>query len=175
MDNQEFEKFKQKALDQFKAGQSLFGKDGAFAPLLQEFLESALEAEMEEHLDEEKRNLGNKRDGKKSKKLKSSSGTLTIRPPQDRKSRFEPSIIKKRQTILADSLEGKIIGSYAKGMSFRDISLHIKEMYDTEISATTLSEITDRVIPKIKQWQNRSLESMYTICMDGCDVFQSSP
>lgn len=163
MNNQEFEKFKQKALDQFKTGQSLFGKDGAFAPLLQEFLESALEAEMEEHLDEEERQLGNKRNGKKSKQIKSSSGTLSIRTPQDRKSRFTPSIIKKRQTILANSLEAKIIGLYAKGMSFRDISAHIKEMYDTEISATTLSEITDRVVPKIKQWQNRSLESMYTI------------
>ena len=163
MNNQEFENLKQKALRQFKTGQSLFGKDGAFAPLLQEFIESALEAEMQEHLDEEERELGNKRNGKKTKQVKSSSGTLTIRTPQDRKSRFEPNIVKKRQTILADSLESKIIGLYAKGMSFRDISSHIKEMYDTEISATTLSEITDRVVPKIKLWQNRSLESMYTI------------
>ena len=163
MNNQEFENFKEKALRQFKTGQSLFGKDGAFAPLLQEFIESAMEAEMEEHLDEEERLLGNKRNGKKSKQIKSSSGTLTINTPQDRKSRFSPKIVKKRQTILADSLEAKIIGLYAKGMSFRDISTYIKEMYDTEISATTLSEITDRVIPKIKQWQNRSLESMYTI------------
>lgn len=163
MNNQEFEKLKQKALRQFKTGQSLFGKDGAFAPLLQEFIESALDGEMAEHLDEEERQLGNKRNGKKTKQVKSSSGSLTIRTPQDRKSRFEPSIVKKRQTILADSLEAKIIGLYAKGMSLRDISSHIKELYDTEISATTLSEITDRVIPKIKLWQNRSLESLYTI------------
>ena len=73
------------------------------------------------------------------------------------------SIIKKRETILADSLESKIIGLYGLGMSLRDISNHIKEMYDTEISHTVLSQITDRIIPEIKAWQNRPLEPVYCI------------
>jgi transposase-like protein len=72
-------------------------------------------------------------------------------------------VVKKRETILADSLEDKIIGLYGLGMSFRDISNHIKEMYDTEVSAATLSSITDRIIPRIKEWQSRPLESLYCI------------
>ena len=72
-----------KALAQFKTGKSLFGKDGAFAPLLQSFLEKALEAEMEAHLDEDERKKGNKRNGKGKKTVKSSSGELTISTPQD--------------------------------------------------------------------------------------------
>jgi len=163
MTNKEFEAFKAKALEQLKSGQSLTGKDGVFAPLLKSFIESALESEMEGHLDGAERKQGNKRNGKKSKTIKTSSGTLEINTPQDRRSNFDPQLIKKRQTILADSLESKILGLYGKGMSFRDISAHIEEMYDMEISHTVLSEITDRVLPQVKAWQNRPLEPLYTI------------
>jgi transposase-like protein len=76
---------------------------------------------------------------------------------------FEPEIVKKRQTILADNLESKIIGLYGLGMSLRDIAAHIKEMYDTDISHTVLSEVTDRVIPAIRLWQAHVLENVYTI------------
>lgn len=163
MNQEEFEIFKQKALEQFKSGHSLTGKDGVFAPLLKEFIESALESEMEGHLGEEERLKGNKRNGKKKKTLKSSAGELQIATPQDRHSSFEPELIKKRQTILADSLEHQIIGMYAKGMSFRDISAYIEQMYDMQVSHTVLSEITDRVLPQITAWQNRPLDGMYVI------------
>lgn len=162
MNQEELDTLKAKALKQFKTGKSLFGKDGAFAPLLKEFLEEALEAEMEEHLSQEREN-GNKRNGKGSKTLKSSSGEVTIQTPQDRHSSFEPEIVKKRQRILADNLEDKIIGLYGLGTSLRDISAHIKEMYDTDISPTVLSEITDRIIPKMKEWESRPLEPVYCI------------
>ena len=163
MRNEEFEAFKAKALEQLKSGQSLTGKGGVFAPLLKEFIESALESEMETHLDNDEREKGNKRNGKKSKTIKTSSGALEINTPQDRQSSFDPQLIKKRQTILANSLESKILGLYGRGMSLRDISSQIQQMYDMEISHTVLSEITDRVLPKVKAWQNRPLESMYTI------------
>jgi len=153
----------QKALEQFKQGKNLFGKDGAFAPLLQHFLETALEAEMDAHLDEPQRQAGNKRNGKGSKTIKSSEGSFEISTPQDRQSKFAPSIIKKRETVLADNLQEKIIGLYGLGMSYRDISSHIKEMYDSDISHTTLSQITDRIIPEVKAWQNRPLGSVYCI------------
>ena len=163
MDKKELEGIEEKALKQFKSGKSLFGKDGAFAPLLKSFIEKALEAEMEEHLNEEERTHGNKRNGKGKKTIKSSAGSFQIETPQDRHSSFEPELIKKRQTILAESLEEKIIGLYGLGMSYRDISRHIKEMYDTEISHTVLSQITDKIIPEIKAWQNRPLEEVYPI------------
>lgn len=163
MEKTEFEQMRDKALEQLLKGQSLTGKNGVFAPLLQQFLESALEAEMNSHLTDEERESGNKRNGKGSKRLKTSSGEVVLTTPEDRKATFSPQIVKKRETILADNLAPQIIGLYSKGMSFRDISDHIQQMYDVEISHATLSEITERVIPQIKEWQSRPLESLYTI------------
>ena len=158
-----YEEIKRKTLEQLRSGKSLFGKDGAFAPLLKDILEAALEGEMEGHLDEEQRASGNRKNGKGSKKLKTADGTIDLETPRDRAASFEPQIVKKRETILAESLESKIISMYGHGMSFRDISTHIKDMYDTEISAATLSAITDKVIPLVKEWQNRPLEPLYCI------------
>lgn len=151
------------ALSQLRSGKSLTGEGGVFAPIIKEFLESALSAEMESHLDEKERSTGNKRNGKGSKTLKTSSGEISIDTPQDRHSNFEPQIVKKRETILADNIAPQIIGLYGRGMSLRDISVHIEEMYDVEVSAATLSEITDRVIPQVKEWQNRALDEVYPI------------
>ena len=161
--NEEYEALKKKALEQFKSGQPLLGRDGAFAPLLKQFLESALDAEIEEHLDESERSKGNRRNGTSKKIVKSSDGSFELETPRDRESSFEPEIVKKRETILADNLEKKIIGMYGLGMSLRDISDHIKEMYDTDISAGTLSAITDRIIPQVKEWQSRPLDEVYCI------------
>lgn len=163
MESEEFKKMQKLALEQLRSGQSLTGKGGAFAPLLKQFLETALAVEMEEHLSEEERESGNKRNGKSTKTLKTVDGEVVIETPQDRKSTFSPEIVKKRETILADNLASKIIGLYGLGMSFRDISSHIEEMYDVSISHSTLSEITERIIPQVKEWQSRPLESMYTI------------
>lgn len=161
--NEDYEALRAKALDQFKKGEPLLGKNGAFAPLLKQFLESALEAEMDAHLDEDERKKGNRRNGSNKKVLKTSDGSFELETPRDRESSFNPEIVKKRETILADNLEKKIIGMYGLGMSLRDISEHIKEMYDTDISAATLSSITDRVIPMVKEWQSRSLDETYCI------------
>ena len=154
---------KQKLKEQFRTGKSLFSKGGAFAPLLEELINSMLEGELEGHLDEEERRNGNRKNGKGSKLLKTSAGSIEINTPRDRLGSFEPEIVKKRETIMAASLEDKIIGLYGLGTSLRDISAHIKETYDTEISATTLSSITDKVIPLVKEWQQRPLESLYCI------------
>lgn len=159
----DYEQMKTTALEQLRSGKSLYGKDGAFAPLLKSFLDSALEAELESHLNADERLSGNRRNGKTTKDIRTSSGTISVQTPRDRSSTFEPEIIRKRETILAESLENKIIGMYGLGMSLRDISKHIKDMYDTDISHTTLSAITDKVIPEVKEWQSRPLEELYTI------------
>lgn len=163
MSSKEYEAMQKKALEQLRSGKSLTGKDGAFAPLLKQFLESALEAEMEEHLGTEQRKKKNKRNGKGKKTLKTGTGEVDISTPQDRHSSFDPQIVKKRETILAESLSDKIISLYGIGMSLRDISNYIEEMYDMHVSATTLSQITDKIIPEIKQWQSRPLEKVYPI------------
>lgn len=157
------EEIRKKALEQFRSGKSLYGKDGAFAPMLKSFLEAALEGELDAHLDVDERKEGNRKNGKTSKTLQTSDGPLEIETGRDRNSTFEPELVKKRETVLADTLESKIIGLYGLGMSFRDISSHLKEMYDADISHTTLSIITDRIIPVIKEWQARPLEDVYCI------------
>lgn len=159
----DYELAKQKVKEQLRSGKSLFGKEGAFAPLLQEMLNSILEGELDSHLDEEERSSGNRKNGKSTKLLRTSSGTIEVTTPRDRSGSFEPEMVKKRETIMAQSLEDKIIGLYSLGTSLRDISAHIKETYDTEISATTLSSITDKVIPLVKEWQQRPLEELYCI------------
>ena len=163
MRQEEQELLEKKALDQLLSGKSLFGKEGAFAPMLKSFIEKALEAEMGNHLSQSDSSEKNKRNGKGKKTVKTGLGTFEIQTPTDRNSSFEPELIKKRQTILAENLSEKIIGLYALGMGLRDISSHIKKMYDTNISHTVLSQITDKIIPDIKAWQSRPLESMYCI------------
>jgi len=159
----DYEELKKKALEQLLKGKPLFGKDGAFAPMLKDFLETALQGELEAHLDEEQRETGNRKNGHTGKIVKTSQGSLELNTPRDRLGSFEPQIVRKRETILADSLEDKILGLYGLGMSLRDISAHIEEMYDTEISASVLSSITDRIIPQLQAWRSRSLEGVYTI------------
>jgi putative transposase len=96
--------------------------------MLKGFIEKALVAEMSEHLSNSPEK--NKRNGKGSKTLKTNIGSIEIATPTDRISSFEPSIVKKRQTILADNLSEKIIGLYGLGMSLRDICSHNEEIYD---------------------------------------------
>lgn len=156
---------RQQALEQFMTGKPLFGKGGAFSPLLKEILEAALEGELSAHFGEQEQeeDAGNRRNGYAVKTVKSSQGNFELSTPRDRNGSFTPEIVKKRQTILADTLEEKIIGLYGLGMSYRDISKHIEDMYDTVISHSVLSEITDRILPKVREWQNRPLEDVYTI------------
>lgn len=157
----DYESMQKSALEQFRSGKSLLGKDGAFAPLFKQFLEAALAAEMEEHLKADE--SGNRRNGQTSKTVKTGDGQFELTTSRDRNSSFEPQIIRKRETVLADSLQDRIIGMYGLGMSLRDISGHIKEMYDVDISHDTLSGITDRILPSIKEWQSRPLEDVYPI------------
>ena len=159
----DYEKAKQKVKEQFRTGKSLYGKDGVFAPLLQDMINTILEGEMEGHLDDDERSSGNRKNGKSKKLLKTSSGNIEVSTPRDRSGTFEPEMVRKRETIMAQTLEDRIIGLYSLGTSLRDISAHIKETYDTDISATTLSSITDKVIPLVKEWQQRPLEELYCI------------
>jgi transposase-like protein len=160
------EEGQRKALEQLKSGKSLFGKEGAFGPLLQQLLEAALEGELAGHLAEEQAQddpPANRRNGRSVKQVKTNGGTIELSTPRDRAGTFEPELVRKRQTILADSLEDRILGMYGLGMSLRDISAHIEDMYGTSISHTVLSEITDKIVPKVKAWQARPLEPVYPI------------
>lgn len=168
-DPNDYESIKKKALEQFRSGKSLTGKGGAFAPLLKQFLEAALQSEPEEQLQsDDPEDASNRKNGKVSKTVKTNDGEVELISSRDRNGSFEPSIVKKRETILADSLQDRIIGMYGIGMSLGDISAHIKEMYDMDISHDTLSSITERIMPLIKEWQSRPLDELY--CMVWMDA-----
>ena len=160
----DYASMQQQALEQFRSGKSLTGKGGAFAPLFKQFLEAALQVELEKHLSSEQVDAAsNRKNGKVSKTVKTGDGEIELVTSRDRNGSFEPEIIKKRETILADSLQDRIIGMYGIGMSLRDISGHIKEMYDMDISHDALSTITERIMPLVKEWQSRPLEALYCI------------
>jgi len=150
-----------KSLDDF------FGRDGVFARLFAETIESMLEAELSEHLGYERyaaegRNSGNSRNGHYTRKLRTSVGEEQIEVPRDRQGEYQPQILN-RYAHNTNELEEKIIGMYAKGMSVRDIEETLAEMYGVDVSATTISAITDKVWNLVEGWQNRPLAPLYAI------------
>ncbi len=165
----DFERFKAEAIKGIYAGKPLNGEKGIFAPLLKHFLESALEGELEAHLQEGKADgIANHRNGKTSKKVKSISGEFELETGRDRIGSFEPLVLPKRQVIITKELEEKVIGLYSLGLSTRDISKHIKELYQMDISASTLSSITNKVIPAMNEWRARALEPVYAFVYLDC-------
>lgn len=168
MEEFNFEDFKASALDQLKEGKPVFGKDGVFAPLLEHLLNAALEGEMDAHMGSEERLGGNRRNGYTNKQVQSSVGELSISTPRDRDATFDPVMVKKRERILADSLADRIIGLYAVGTSTREISRLMEEQFGNRISPETISSVTDRVLPELQSWRNRTLDAVYPIVwMDG--------
>jgi transposase-like protein len=139
----------------------------ALKGLVGETLSAMLEAELTAHLGYEKheasgRNSGNSRNGKRSKKMRSSTGETEIQVPRDRNGTFEPQIVHRYATSTSE-LEDKIIALYARGMTTRDITAALHEMYGMTVSAETISKVTDKVLPLVEAWQNRPLQAFYPI------------
>ena len=131
-------------------------------------LKNGLEAELDEELgydkyDHEHKNTSNSRNGHSKKTLKSSYGELELKIPRDRHGEFEPQLVKKHQTSLTGDIEEKIISMYAKGMTTKDIESHIRDFYGLECSDSTISRITDKIIPAIREWQSRPLSELYAV------------
>jgi putative transposase len=150
-----------------KTMDDFFGKEGIFARLFAKTMEQMLEAELTEHLGYEPyeakgRNSGNNRNGHYSKKVRTGEGETSIEVPRDRNGEYEPKILKKYASN-SNELEEKIIGLYAKGMSTRDIQQTLEELYGVDVSASTISAITEKVWTLVEAWQNRPLESVYAI------------
>ena len=147
------------ALEQIKAGAKIEGKDGVLAPLIKQLTEAALQAELESHLTTEINK--NRKNGKSTKIMKSSVGEFELEIPRDKNGSYESQIVKKHQTHISDHIEEKILSLYALGNSYSQISEHIQELYGIEFSKATISAVTDKVIPLLKEWQQRPLESIY--------------
>ena len=133
-----------------------------------EFMHGSLEVELDEELgyepyDVKNKNTENSRNGHSKKMLRTSMGKVEIDVPRDRKGDFEPKILPKNQTSISQDMEEKIFSMYAKGMSVSDIEEHIRDIYGLDVSDTTVSRITDKVLPAAKEWQQRPLESIYAV------------
>lgn len=131
-------------------------------------LEGGLEGEFDGELgctkyDYRNKNTDNSRNGHTEKTLKSSLGEMGVSVPRDRKGEFEPQLVKKNQTTLGGDIEGKILSMYAKGMSTADIEAHIRDIYGISVSDSTISRVTDKILPIVREWQQRPLESVYAV------------
>jgi len=131
-------------------------------------LEGVLDEELDEELgyskyDYHNKETDNSRNGHSSKTMHTSYGDMEIDIPRDRKGEFEPQLIKKYQNTVTQDMEEKIISMYAKGMTTGDIESHMKELYDIDISDSTISRITDKILPIVKEWQQRPLEPIYAV------------
>lgn len=129
-------------------------------------LEGALDEELEQELgyskyDYRNKSTDNSRNGHSQKMMHTSYRDMQIDVPRDRNGDFEPQIIKKYQNTITQDMEEKIISMYAKGMTTADIENHMKELYDIDISDSIISHITDKIMPMVKEWQERPLETIY--------------
>ncbi len=139
-----------------------------FKETIAEFMEDGLDAELDEALgyskyDYKNKDTDNSRNGYSGKTLRTSFGDVEVSVPRDRKGEFEPQILKKNQTSVSQDIEEKILSMYAKGMTTGDIETHIRDIYGIGVSDSTVSRITDKILPIAKEWQQRPLESVYAV------------
>jgi transposase-like protein len=155
--------FQKEIAEAVKAGKSLLGKGGVLTALIQETLQAALEGEIEAHMASADEGSANRRNGRMKKMVNSESGPFELETPRDRNGTFEPQIVKKRQTVITEELDHKILGFYSSGMGYQDIAKQLVDLYGYEVSVATISAVTDRLLPMITEWRNRPLEAVYAV------------
>lgn len=143
----------------------------ALKDLLGETLQEMMEAEFDEHMGYDKHDHSTKKDnyrnGSSKKTVKTSQGNIELTIPRDRNASFDPVIIEKHTRDISD-IDNKIINLYARGMSTRDINESIKDIYGIDVSAAMISKITDKIIPKALEWQQRPLHTIYPLVFIDC-------
>jgi putative transposase len=154
-----------KLLADYKRPEDILGEHGLLKQLTKAVLERAMQAEITEHLGYEKHNQagnnsGNSRNGKTTKALKGEFGEVPLETPRDRNGTFEPKIVAKGQTRFT-GFDDKIVSMYARGMSTREITGHLEEIYGVEVSPTLISSVTEGVMEEVKLWQGRPLDTIY--------------
>lgn len=135
---------------------------------MKNMIEQMLQAEIDEHVNSA---TDTSKNGYYEKTVRSEKGEITLDIPRDRKSTYEPQVVPKGRTTIS-GIDDKIISMYARGMSLRDIEKQVKEMYDVDMSDSLLSRIIDKILPEIKEWQNRTLEAIYPIVYMDAMVFK---
>ena len=153
-------------------GVKLAGEGGLLQALTKRLLESALEGEITDHLGYDRHDAagdgsGNSRNGRRAKTVLTDIGSVQIEVPRDRAGSFEPQIVKKRQRRLS-GVDEMVLSLSARGLTHGEISAHLAEVYGAEVSKTTISTITDKVMDGMAEWQNRPLDSVYPVIFIDC-------
>lgn len=131
-------------------GNPLLGEGGLLTDMVKELTQLALQGEFDSHMQGSNLEDGNnRRNGLSLKTIKTGSGSFELETPRDRNSSFEPQLVKKRQTILNDELDNKILALYALGTGYDGIANHLAEIYGVDVSAATISSVTDKLVPQI--------------------------
>ncbi|MDE6850905.1 MAG: IS256 family transposase [Lachnospiraceae bacterium] len=150
-------------LSKCKTMQDITGQDGLVQKIIKDAVEHVLGMEMEDYILKEKEKGGSvTRNGTSHKNIKTAYGNIGIQVPRTREAGFEPDIIKKR-AVIEEGLEPQVISMYAKGMTVRDISEHMQALYGIELSAASISNITEKISGEAKEWYSRTLESFYPV------------
>lgn len=165
MDDRLLDALLERSRDQ-AGGLRLTGEGSMLGELIRAVLERALEAELTAHLGYEKHErggAGNARNGTAGKTVQTGVGPVPLQVPRDRAGTFEPVLVPKRAGRVSGGLGDMIVSLYAHGMSNRDIICHLLQVYGTELSAETVSRITDAVLEEVKAWQSRPLDPVYAV------------
>ncbi len=151
------------------AKKPITGPDGVLTKLLKQTFEVALEGEIDAHfLANKGQEEGNRRNGKSRKTVQSAHGSFELETPRDRNASFERQLVKKRQTVITEEVDNKILSLYALGSSYEAIAQHIEDMYGCSISDAAIHAVSERLLPQISEWRSRPLERVYAIVfLDG--------
>jgi len=158
----ELEPWEQEAAKAMYEGRPLLGEGGIFTAMVKRIVQASLKGEMRAHLDGPD-GEGNRRNGYTHKTVKTSGGQVEIATPRDRDGTFEPKIIGKRERVLNEELDLKILSMYGLGMSYSDIASHMREVYGVEANDALINAVTNTVVEEVRSWQRRPLESVYAL------------
>ena len=160
----DYDRFRKEVIAGLIQGKSLTGDSGLLKPLIADFVQGALDAELQDHLDSERKSgLSNRRNGKQSKMIRSDSGELEIEYDRDRNGTFEPVTVKKRQHQLGLGFDHQILELYAMSNSIADIRRHLDRMYGVQMSEGRISEVINATWGLVKAWKERSLAALYVV------------
>lgn len=154
--------FEKEAVKGLYGGKPLTGAGGILTEMIGRIVQASLKGEVQAHLAQEEE-AGNRRNGYTHKTLRTTVGPVEVATPRDRSGTFEPQLVGKRQRVLNDELDKKILGLYGLGLSYHDIARHIREIYQVDINDATINAVTELVVEDLRAWQGRQLEGMYAI------------
>jgi len=160
----DYERFRDEVIVGLIEGKPLTGESGLLKPLIADFVQGALDAEMQDHLEEERsQGVPNRRNGKQQKQIRTESGEVAITYDRDRNGSFQPITVKKREHQLGVGFDNQILELYAMSNSLADIRTHLERMYGVEMSESRISSVVNATWDRVKTWQERPLPALYVV------------